>query len=61
MKYARRFDVGAKSHVSNHETVCEDRGVPASNGVSPEMGLGEMTEIAQDGNTNTVGIYLHRD
>ena len=56
MYYVCRFDGGAKSNVSKQETVCQDRGVPASNGMSPGMGLGEMTRLALGENTNAVGI-----
>ena len=56
MKYVCRFDGGAKSNVSKHESVCQDRGVPVSNRVSPGMGLGEKTGLARVGNTDAVGI-----
>ena len=39
--------------------VCQDRGVPASNSVSSEMGPGERTNVVLDGRyTDTVGNGL---
>ena len=45
VKYVCRLDGGDKSDVSKCDAVCQNRGVLASNSVSPEMSLGEKTEI----------------
>ena len=58
VKYVCRFDGGAKSNVSKDELKCQDRGVPASNRVSPELGLGERTRLARGGDPDLIGINL---
>ena len=58
VKYVCHFDGGAKSNVSKTEMKCQDRGVPASNRISPKLGLGERTRIARGGDSDSVGINL---
>ena len=38
--------------------MCQDGGVPKSNGGSPRLGLGERTRIARGGDSDSVGINL---
>ena len=38
--------------------MCQDGGVPKSNGGSPRLGLGERTRIARGGDSNSVGSNL---
>ena len=57
-KYVCHYNGGAKSNVSKCDDVCQDRGVPASNGISPELSLGERTRLARGGDPDLIGINL---
>ena len=38
--------------------MCQDGGVPKSNGGSPRLGLGEKTRLARAGDSDSVGSNL---